>query len=139
MTFFLRRLFSFSRLGAPILLGGFTFGYMHKFGFWLTFNRGSILHGAEDSTNTRKKYVLGATVKEDDPKEAKGLELYIIKENSLAEKCGLQESDIIIGVDGMDVKSLTDYEKAIAKKEGSTKTFKIIREGKVIEIKINFA
>eukprot|EP00826_Nyctotherus_ovalis_P061487 TRINITY_DN8757_c0_g1_i19.p1 TRINITY_DN8757_c0_g1~~TRINITY_DN8757_c0_g1_i19.p1 ORF type:complete len:133 (-),score=37.48 TRINITY_DN8757_c0_g1_i19:144-542(-) len=130
MAFLFRRLSLLSRLRAPFLLGGLALGFMHRQIL------GPVMHGAEDPV--AKRYRLGATVKEVSAEEAKGLELYILKENSIAEKYGLKENDIIAEVDGMAVKSFADYEKAMAKSKDKVKVFKIIRDGKAIEVKIDF-
>jgi serine protease Do len=99
---------------------------------------------AEDIIKTgkvRRAYV-GIAMNAVTPAMAKALDLnkpegaliQKIEDNSPAEKGGLKEKDIIVAVDGKDVKAPNEVQMLIARKHpGDDVVFKVYRDGKYIE------
>lgn len=68
-----------------------------------------------------------------------GAYVYSMESGSCAEKCGLQLGDIIVALDGKEIKSFNDLSNA--KKDyraGDTATLKVYRAGEYLELSITF-
>lgn len=72
------------------------------------------------------------------PKDTKGVLIAQIEENSSADEAGLQVGDVIISVDGKDVKTVSQLRNFIGlRRKGNTVNLQIIREGRTKNIKAN--
>ncbi len=66
----------------------------------------------------------------------KGVEITRVREDSIASKAGLQPGDVIVAIDGEKVEDRRGVNAAVAKKNGKTAVFKILRADKEMEIPV---
>jgi S1-C subfamily serine protease len=86
--------------------------------------------------NKKPKIGISATDVGDD----KGIKIDDVKKDSYADKAGLKVGDVIIEIANEPVFNTTDLKKATKKfNEGDSPVFKINRNGKTQEIKVNIA
>ena len=139
MAFILRKLATLFKNPNPrfILMSGCAIGCFGKSAFR------NMLHTESEKTQmpnvAGKTLILGVVIEEDEPNKSNGLKIVTIKPNTVAEKCNLKEDDLIVEVDGIQVKTLDAYKTAIAKGESNMKIFKIIRNGVELKIEITFS
>lgn len=69
--------------------------------------------------------------------EVEGYKISGVQPESPAEKGGLKKDDVIIKIDGKEIKNIYDYMSAFKGKKGGEKViFKILRDGKILEKEI---
>ena len=136
MAFILRRVIPFLRRYRPAIFSATA--SIATLGFVSSKIPIRKLYAAPDKPTVKPSLILGAVVEEEDPQSAKGLKIVVIKPESLAEKHGLKEDDIILEIDGMTVKSLEQYKKAVSIYNEKGKKFKILRGSETIVIQITF-
>jgi serine protease Do len=79
---------------------------------------------------------LGLSIQDTD--DGVGVKVLDVDDESAAEKAGIKEGDIIVGVNDQEVKGTDDVTKAMREKDKTSFNFKIKRDGKTqnIEVKI---
>ena len=94
-----------------------------------------------------KRALLGVTVSEIDAKKAAELKLsapmgvYIneVLKGSAAQKAGVREGDVIVGIDSTKINSFPQLQEALSQfRPGDTASLSLIRDGKRIQVPVTF-